>query len=170
MRTDPSRFDRVVEHPDYERVPEQPVLPADAVGVAAAVGPMTVTLFAVVFFLIVVTLVLQNRPPLAVSIFLIGGALVVLLGGIGGIHKLVEFRNAPIHRHVAVIIKERSEVTMTKHSRSRTHYYATLQLRDGNRVELHTYRSLVGRIVVDDIGVAYVKSRTLVEFIRFDVD
>ena len=170
MRTDPSRFDRVVEHPDYGRAPEQPVLPADAVGIATAAGPMTVTLFGVVFFLIAVTLVLQIRPPLVVSIFVIGGALVFLLGGVGMIHKLVEFHNAPIHRHVAVIIKERSEMTVTKHSRAQTRYYATLQLRDGNRVELHTYGSLVGRIVVDDIGVAYVKSRTLVEFIRFDVD
>ena len=170
MRTDPTRFDRVVEHPDYGRAPEQPVLPADAVGVAAAIAPMTMTLFSVLFFLIVVSLVIAIKPPILIAIFVIGGASVVLLGGIGMIQKVLEFHNAPIHRHVAVIIKERSEVVANRHMPTQTRYYTTLQLRDGQRVELHTYRSLVGRIAVDDIGVAYVKSRTLVEFIRFDVD
>ena len=170
MRTDPSRFDRVVEHPDYGRAPDQPVLPADAVGIAAETGPMSMALVGVMFFLIVVTLVVKMKPPLLMAIVLIGAASIILLGGIGMVQKLLAFHNAPIHRHVAVIIKERSEVVASKHTRTQTRYYTTVQLRDGNRIELHTNGSLVGRIAVDDIGVAYVKSRTLVEFIRFDVD
>lgn len=170
MRTDPSRFDRVVAHPEYATAPEQPVMPA-AIGIAAAVGPMTMTIFGLVFFLIVLTMILQVHPPLAITLIFVGGALIVLFGGIGMLGKLVEFRNAPVHRFVAVIVKERSDVHGgTNDSPARTTYFTTLQTRDGKRVELYTYGSLVGRIAIDDIGVAYVKSRTLVEFIRFEVD
>jgi hypothetical protein len=168
VRTDPSRFDRVVQHPEYNRAPDRPVLPAESVGIATAIGPMAITMFGFLFFLIVVTML--DLMPLVIAVALIGGALVVLLGGVGMIAKLVEFRNAPVHRFVAVIVKERSEIGGGGDSPATTTYFTTLQMRDGKRFELYTYRSLVGRIAVDDIGVAYMKSRTLVEFIRFDVD
>jgi hypothetical protein len=169
MRTDPSRFDRVMQHPEYRQAPEQPVLPADAVGIAVAVGPVVMTAFGLVCFLIVLSLL--DMMPLPIAIAFVGGALVVLLGGMGMVAKLVQFRNAPVHRFVAVIVKERTEVTGgSGDTGASTSYYTTLQMKDGRRFELYTYRSLVGRIAVDDIGVAYMKSRTLVEFIRFDVD
>jgi hypothetical protein len=169
MRTDPSRFDRVLAHPDYQAAPDQPVLPADAIGVAVLVGPLTMSIFGIVFLLIALTLIHEIHPPLAISILVIGGALVLLLGGVGMIAKLVQFRRAPVERFVAVIVKERSEVSAGGDEPAHTRYFTTLQTRDGARAEYATYRSLVGRLAVDDIGVAYTKAGTLVEFLRFEV-
>jgi len=172
MRADPSRFDRVAAHPEYGTAPNEPVLPADAsVGVSAIAAPLSLSLFGIVFLLIAITLLVEIQPPLAFSIIFIGGALVFILGGLGTLGKIYQFRNAPIARCIAVIIKERTEVTGGGEDRSAsTSYYTTLQMRDGTRIEYLTYRSLVGRVAVGDIGVAYVKAHSLVEFIRFDVD
>ena len=50
MRTDPSRFDRVEQHPEYGSAPAQPVLPADAgLAVAAIAGPLLLSLFGAQF-------------------------------------------------------------------------------------------------------------------------
>ena len=172
MRTDPGRFDRVEAHPEYASAPAQPVLPADAtVGVAAMVGPLTVSIFGLVFLLIAIGLLLEIEPPLAFTVLFIGTALMFILGGLGAFGRRMQFKNAPIERVIAVIIKERSEVEGgSDTSPASTAYYTTLQTRDGTRTEYFTYRSLVGRLAVDDIGVAYTKARTLVEFIRFEVD
>lgn len=172
MRTDQGRFDRVLAHPDYASAPEQPVMPTDAgFGIAEVVAPLSLSVFGIVFLLIAVGLLVDLQPPLVVTIMFIGVALVFILGGLSMSARLVNFRNAPISRVVAVILKERTEVSGGgDKSPASTAYYATLQTRDGERIEYLTYRSLVGRLVVDDIGVAYVKANTLVEFIRFDVD
>lgn len=170
MRTDPSRFDRVEAHPDFTAVPVEPVLPADAIGLDAVAGPLALSVFGLVFLLIVLTLIHDTDPPLALAILFVGGALALLLAGVGAIATVVRFRQAPVHRLVAVIVKERTEVTGGNNAGAQTTYFTTLQTRDGHRVELYTYRSLVGRLAVDDIGVAYVKARTLVEFLRFEVD
>jgi hypothetical protein len=81
----------------------------------------------------------------------------------------------------AVVVKERTEIT-GRNDNTDTTYYATLQTRDGKRTEYRVSRALVGKLVVDDIGIAYVKelvfelgfttlrSKSLVEFIRFEVD
>jgi hypothetical protein len=173
MRTDPSRFDRVLEHPDYVSAPNQPVLPADAaIGVATVVTPLALSIFGVMFLLIAITLIIRLEPPLAISLLFVGAALVVLFRGLAMGGNVIQFRNAPIERQVAVIVKERSEVSSTgnQYAAASTAYYTTLQTRNGMRSEYRTARSLVGRLAIDDIGVAYVKANTLVEFIRFDVD
>ena len=172
MNTDPSRFDRVLQHPEYSSAPEEPVLPADAgIGIAAVAAPLSLSVFGILFLLIAIGLLVEIKPPLAFSILFIGGALVFILGGIGSIGRLIQFRNAPIERQIAVIVKERNEVTGGgTESKASTSYYTTIQLRDGSRRECRTYRSIVGRLAVGDIGVAYVKATTLVEFIRFEVD
>jgi hypothetical protein len=171
MNTDPSRFDRVAAHPEYDTAPEQPVLPADAgIGIAEVVAPLSLSVFGVLFLLIAIGLLIEIKPPLLLSLMFIVGALVFILGGLSSIARLWQFRNAPIERQVAVIVKERTEVTGGGEREASTTYYATLQRRDGTRIECKTYRSLVGRLAVGDIGVAYVKAHTLVEFIRFEVD
>src|SRR5215213_1092229 len=152
MRADPGRFDRVEAHPEYASAPAQPVLPADAsVGIAAVVGPLTVSIFGLVFLLIAIGLLLEIEPPLAVTVLFIGTALMFILGGLGTFTKRVQFRNAPIERMIAVVIKERTEVSGgSDTSAASTAYYATLQTRDGTRTEYYTYRSLIGRLAVDD--------------------
>jgi hypothetical protein len=94
---------------------------------------------------------------------------------------LLAVKGAPIERMTAVIVKERTEVS-GRNDKADTTYFVTLQTRDGTRVEYRVTRALVGKLVVDDIGIAYVKelvfelgfttlrSKSLVEFIRFEVD
>lgn len=183
MRTDPSRFDQVERHPDYGSAPAQPVLPVDSgVGVAAVAGPMVMSLIGVVFVLIAITLLFAIRPPLLFSVLFIAGGLVFVLGGMAFAKSLLAVRNAPIERMIAVIVKERTEMITSSSNATDTSYFATLQTRDGQRLEYRVSRSLVGKLVVDDIGIAYVKelvfdlgfttlrSKSLVEFIRFEVD
>jgi len=180
MRTDPTRFDRVLEHPDCAAAPAQPVLPADtAVGVAAVAGPLMVSLFGALFLLVAISLLITIRPPFLFSLAMIVGGLVVVAGGVIAARRIGELRDAPVERLIAVIVKERTDVHGI--DRADTTYYATLQTRDGVRTEYRVSHALVGRLVVDDIGVAYVKdrildlgivrvrARTLVEFIRVDV-
>jgi hypothetical protein len=190
MGTDPSRFDKVERHPDYRSAPAQPVLPADAsIGVAAVAWPLLLSLFGAVFVLIAITLLFAIRPPLWFSLLFIAGGLVVAVGGIGFARGLagvpgtgvLAVRDAPIERLIAVIVKERTEITKSNNDSTTTSYYATLQTRDGKRVEYRVSRALVGKLVIDDIGIAYVKEqvfelgfttlrwKSLVEFIRFDV-
>ena len=165
MRTEPSRFDRVVAHPEYASAPDQPVLPADAtIGIAETIAPLTLTVFGLVFLLIAIEL--AGSSPIA--LVGIGFAVLLMLAGIKLSAQLVRQRNAPIERLIAVIVKERADVSGD--SGSATTYFTTLQTRAGARSEYETCRSLVGRLAVDDIGVAYVKARSLVEFIRFDVE
>jgi hypothetical protein len=182
MRTDPSRFDRVEQHPELGSAPEQPVLPADAgVSVAAVAAPLLLSLFGALFLLVAITILLTLGAPLIFSVIFVAGGLVFVLGGIAMARGVVALRDAPVDRLIAVIVKERTQVSGDSNSSSTT-YYTTLQMRDGRRVEYRTAGSLAGRLVIDDIGVAYVKSytldfriktievRRLVEFIRFDVD
>jgi hypothetical protein len=182
MRTDPSRFDKVEEHPDYPSAPAQPVLPADAgLGVAAVAGPVVISIFGALFLLVAITLLVAIRPPLWFSMIVIASGLAFIAGGVLLGRVLLSQRDAPIERMIAVVVKERTHVTSDERSAS-TNYYATLQTRDGARAEYRVSRNLVGSLVVDDIGVAYVrertfdlgfttiKSRALVEFIRFEVD
>jgi len=182
MRTDPSRFDKVAEHPDYGTAPAQPVLPADAgPGVAAVAGPVMISLFGGLFLLVAITLVLAIRPPLWFSVIVIASGVAFIAGGVLLGRVLLSVRDTPIDRMIAVVVKERTHVGGDERSAS-TSYYTTLQTRDGVRTEYRVTRNLVGSLVVDDIGVAYVRettfdlgftkitSRALVEFIRFEVD
>lgn len=182
MITDPSRFDAVEAHPEFAAAPVQPVLPADAgIGVAAVAGPLLLSLFGGVFLLIALTLLFAVRPPLWFSLIFIAGGVAFLAGGITVARGLLAVRDAPIERMTAVIVKERTEISGRTDTTDTT-YFATLQTRDGKRLEYRVSRALVGRLVVGDIGVAYVKelafelgfttlrSKSLVEFIRFDID
>ena len=170
MNTDPSRFDRVEEHPGFHAAFERaPILPNDAgIGIAVA-APAAMSLFGVVLLVIMLGMLLHMGAPFGfVFLFLVGGVAIVS-GGLAMSNRALRFKNAPIQRCVAVIVKERTEVWSGEHS-TRTSHFATLQLRGGTRVELATYRSVSSKVVVGDIGIAYVKSQTLVDFTRFDVE
>jgi hypothetical protein len=170
MNTDPSRFDRVEEHPDFPRMIERaPVLPADAnLGIAIA-GPAMVSLFGAVCVAIALNLFFDEDAPVLFVLLFLAAALAIIFAGLSMASRALRFKNAPIQRCVAVIVKDRSEVVGGESSTS-TSYFATLQLRGGSRVELPTYGSLAGRLVIGDIGIAFVKSQTLVDFTRFDIE
>ena len=181
MRTDPARFEAVEAHPEYASAPSDPVLPADATIGVAVTGPLLLSLFGGAFLLIAITLLFVIRPPFLFTLVFLAGGVAFLVGGIKVARGLLAVKDAPIERMTAVVVKERTEITGRNESTGTT-YYATLQTRDGQRIEYRVSRALVGKVVVDDIGIAYVKevifdlgfttlrSKSLVEFIRFEVD
>jgi len=68
-----------------------------------------------------------------------------------------------------VVTDERTEVSSRgKDGSVSTRYFATLQRQDGSRTELDTYGWLAGRIAAGDIGVAFVKGTTLIDFLRLE--
>jgi len=170
MNIDPARFDRVTEHPDYaataDRAVELPYSPAIAVA-----APTSFALFGLLFLIIAIGVLVEIKPPLWFAIPFVIGVLMFIGGGasmaIGGFR----FHNTPVARLVAVILKERSAVSGggERGMRATTTYYTTLQTRDGARAEYVTPDRLVGKLALDDIGVAYVKGPMLVDFQRFEV-
>ncbi|MEJ7602641.1 MAG: hypothetical protein WKG01_32415, partial [Kofleriaceae bacterium] len=145
------------------------ILPSDA-GIAIAVAaPAAMSLFGTVLLVIALGMLLHMGAPFGFMFVLLVIGTAIVSGGVSLSNRALRFKNAPIQRCVAVIVKERTEVFSGEH-RATTSYFATLQLRGGTRVELATYRSVSSKVVVGDIGIAYVKSQTLVDFARFDVE
>jgi hypothetical protein len=170
MTTDPERFDRVTAHPDYPATGNRAIeLPYGSM--AAVAAPTGFALFGVLFLVIMIGVLIEIKPPLWFAIPLVIGSLMFIGGGASMAVSGLRFHNTPIVRLVAVIIKERSEVSGggERGMRAHTTYYTTLQTRDGTRAEYATPDRLVGKLALDDIGVAYVKGHMLVEFTRFVV-
>ena len=108
-------------------------------------------------------------PPAAFQIVFLMFPLVFIGLAVGMAMKGLRFANAPIEQQVLVVVDERVEVSGGgKNSSARTSYYATLQARDGARVEYQTYGWLAGRIAAGDIGLAFLKGGWLVDFLRLE--
>ena len=166
MTTDPARFDRVLEHPSYSATANHRIeLPHGPI--AAIAGPSALAMFGVLFLLVTIGAFVGGEAPLWFMIPFVAGAFVFIVGGARIAMREARFHRMPIERLVAVVAKERTEISGDGKSASTT-YYTTLQTRDGHRVEYETPESLVGQLVIDDIGVAYVKAHMLVGFTRFD--
>lgn len=81
----------------------------------------------------------------------------------------VRFARAPVQKALAVVIDERVAVSGGgKNSSVRTTYYATVQFQAGDRHEYETYGWLAGRIAAGDLGVAFTKGDTLIDFLRLE--
>lgn len=167
--TSPQRFDRVTTHADYPGTAQRAIEIPHGAALAIA-GPATFGLFAMLIMLIAVGLIIDMKPPLGFTIAFIAIGLAMIGGAVAMTVRGLAYYRAPIVRMVAVIVRDRTEVSGGgENSSASTNYYMTLQSRDGIRAEYHTHGSLAGRLVGGDIGVAYVKSHTLVDFVRFDV-
>jgi len=81
--------------------------------------------------------------------------------------KAASFSSAPMRKWGAVVIDERIKVSGGgNNSSARTHYFVTLEDKDGARDEYEVRESLAGKVGSGDIGVAYSKNSTLVAFKR----
>lgn len=69
----------------------------------------------------------------------------------------------------ALVVDDRVKVSGSAQTRTETHYFATLQTRDGHREEYSIDEWLAGRLAEGDIGVAVFRRRTLIDFDRIDV-
>jgi hypothetical protein len=82
---------------------------------------------------------------------------------------------APVFRKLAVLVDKRTEVSTHHHHRedgrrrhhTTTSYYATLELRDGSRLELPTTDGVAGYSSTGDIGLAVMRGGDLIDFHRY---
>jgi hypothetical protein len=103
--------------------------------------------------------------PLLIVIF---GVVMVGAQILGNLRKA----RAPVHREIAVVIDERTEVWSRgtgSERRSGTSYYATLQFANGAREELPTDGRVVGMVAPGDIGLAVMRGGDLIDFHRYRV-
>ncbi|HUQ04666.1 MAG TPA: DUF2500 family protein [Kofleriaceae bacterium] len=102
--------------------------------------------------------------------------LLIVGGGAIGISlmisKALRKAKSPVERALAVVVGDRTEITTHGSSddrRTSTSYYATLQFKDGARVELPTSGGIVGHTTRGDIGLAVMRGGDLVDFHRYQL-
>jgi hypothetical protein len=137
------------------------------------VGSIAVPIVFAVFalgFLVFSTGAMDEHTPAAFRFGFMAVPVLMIAISIGIAAKGARFAAAPIRRELAVVVDERTQVSGGgQNSSVSTSYYATLQSRDGMRIEYGTYGWLAGRIAATDIGVAFIKGDRLVDFLTLHV-
>jgi len=161
------RFSEFEAHPEYPRL--QAFQPVDA----GKAGPGTVV-FGGVFLVMWITI----GGMVTLGFAAIGGPLVlfplaILCFGLFGMARSANeyraFRRAPIVPQPALVVDERVQVTGGENSSARTQYYTTLEYPGGQREEFETIPPAAAQACPGDIGMAYVRAKTLVHFERVPV-
>jgi hypothetical protein len=166
-RTHPERYEAVAAHPQY---PQVVASPPEVSSIGRILGPIVMMAFGVFFAFVATRGGVGHSDPFDVflPLFMVAwfGANLYMLA------KGFAFRRAPILTSVAVVVDERTNVSTSGNGKSRsttTTYYATLQFRDGTRIEYSTSGALAGMVTVGDAGVAFTKADTLADFQRLAV-
>lgn len=73
-----------------------------------------------------------------------------------------EVRRVPVR-----VLEERTEVAGRRRS-TRTSYFVTLETSDGTRHEYQADGELAGLVTSEDVGVAFVRDRYLLDFVRVE--
>lgn len=150
---------------------------AIAAQVAAPHGQMTLSLLAPLGFMAFGLVFMVNWLSLAPAGMALGGVvfLVVWLSITGGMAlKAWTTMSAPQQAHLACV---RSRETLVTHHtahhrmhrrgvRTELQHRVMLELEDGRRLSLNGDDSIIGTLVEDDVGVAYVKGERLIGFRR----
>ena len=165
------RYDRVAASPHYQvalaHTPTAPVGADIAMGIVIAVVGVAFLIFS------------QGMMSSTGGVGQAGGLfralfaivpIIFVVAGIVFVVRALSFARAPVERSIEVVVDERTRTSGGGDSSVRTHYYATVQARDGRRRELETYGWLAGRIAAGDAGVAFVKGTRLIDFVRIDVE
>ncbi len=165
--TDAERFDAVEADPDFHAaMAHEPRVPTLAYLISSA----TMLAFSLVFAVTSLALLIGFPAPVVFKALWIAMTGVFVALGLGTVARAWRYHAAPIQRFVAIVVGTRTQISGSGSDGSTTTtYFATLQSRDGTRTEYHAIGSVVGLVAAGDIGVAYVKSQTLVSFRRFGV-
>jgi hypothetical protein len=160
FRTDEARFDEAERHDGFDLAMRHEPEPAHG-GMGQVVG-----IVVLVFGVFWTFMALSMFPPMALF-----GLLFVGIAFYGAVYKPMQLARAPLERTLAIVVDERTSVSGGgQNSSASTHYYATLQFRDGRRVELNCSGKLAGEITRGDLGVACTKlGKHLVGFARIPV-
>lgn len=160
----PRRFERLESHPQLEHLlRKQP----SATGpiVSGVVG----TMFALAFVVIagVMVFLFQFTGPLVIV------PIVVLCIGLFTLARTLRqstrLASADLVAAPVLVADLRTQVSGGGDGPAHTRYYVTIERRDGSRNELVSSPKLAGRIARGDMGVAYVKADTLIDFERVQV-
>ena len=113
---------------------------------------------------------LQSGRSLFPTVFTGLAALFALLGvgiTVWMLFRWRRFVRAPLQAVPAAVLDKRLHVRGGgTNSHSRTNYHVTLEFRDGRRTELEVGGNLYGLLGRDDVGVAWIKDRYLLDFHR----
>lgn len=155
-----ARYDRVERDPAYARVLTHRPATTDIAGIV---------IIAMMFLIgLVPTVYAFTGRGLAVGthlfMFCFGLAILGFLTTL--LVRLIRYQRTPVHCQIAVVLSEREERVTTPRN-THTYHHATLQTRDGAQLELLCSGGVHDRIAAPDIGVAFIKADTLVDFIRF---
>jgi hypothetical protein len=166
MRTEPERFDRVLEEPAFKEAPAEP-RNSHVLGIAE-VGPSALIPAAISLLISLLWLIDDLSAASLLLLAAVAGAFAVAIAL--KLRKANAVRAMPAERFVAVVVKERFDlVRQLGDRRQTTRHFVVLQTRDGQRRELVVPDRVVSKFAIDDIGIAYAKTNVLVEFVRVDV-
>jgi hypothetical protein len=167
VRTEPERFDRVLEHPTYTSAPVEPVsVPLMGIAEVTPGG-----IIATGLSLLISVLMLLRDPFKTANQIVLG----LLLGVVGwmvymSFKKANAVRDAPVERVIGVIVGEQQDTRLRfGDARGSQRRYIQVQTRDGHKRVYFAPKHVTARFAVDDIGIVYVKADVLVDFVRVDV-
>lgn len=87
-----------------------------------------------------------------------------------GIYRLIKLSTSSLKRRPALVVDKRISVSGGAGSSSAsTTYYVTVELDGGERRELESGGKLYGKITKEDVGVAYIRDRYLLDYRRLAV-
>jgi len=105
-----------------------------------------------------------------IAILPLFGVAMGLVMTVNGFKLSARYQAAPLERFAAGIVDERIQVKGGgKNSAARTHYFATLQVRGGERREYRVDADIAADVAPGDMGVAFAKANYLLDFSRVDV-
>jgi len=160
-----SKFRRLEAHPQFaELLARQP----SAAGPIAAGMFGTVAMIGFVILAIVMVSLFRNAGALILFPIVIGA--IGLLALIRQFGKTAQLATAETVAKPILIADERSEERGSGDDSRSTHYFVTLEDREGLRTEYEASGNLSGRVTQGDIGVAYIKADRLIEFARVPLD
>lgn len=166
--TDPARFELAAASPNLAvamaHEPRPPV-------VANIVAPLFMAVFGIGFLAVATSMMSGDDSPAPAGFRVMFAVIPLVFIGLAVwmVVRGVRFAQAPVHKALAVVIDERTAISGGgKNSSVRTTYYATVQFQAGDRREYETYGWLAGRIAAGDLGVAFTKGDTLIDFLRLE--
>lgn len=156
------KFQKIEQHPDY------PELMRYTPSIWGRGWLIFMIGFGVLFIVVCLFMLIPGRgSPPAVFSLVVALMIVFVLGLMG--YLLFRWRRlkaAPLQRMPAIVLDKRTDVS----SGDYTHFHVTLELRGGNRQEYDAEGKLYGLVIRDDMGVAYIKDRWLLDFRRLALE
>lgn len=165
----PARFEQAEAHPGHAAACAHKPAERPTFEVAGPMIGLLATLLGMCFLLfIAVEFGTLDKPGVLVPYLLLVLTMVGSFIALSVVlRRVLAERSAPIERGVRVVVDERTGVVGGKNPR--TNYFATLQTRDGARVEHKCEEWLAARIANGDIGVAFMQAGRLLDFVRIEV-